>query len=198
MSLDKNANEIVERPLRGRWAVPFFTALAALGLYLATLSRGVFPGAPAKQLVWKSGDRKDKCSIEGIETVRVSSSGELSPKDTVSDCLDEMLKTAGVYVDTAELLKEGMTSLDIMKENMTGAVPLALSGCSTDAMLYYVSNGSPVMAMVEDDAAVLITGYDDSNLIIYDPVEEKPGKKRIRDAANWFAYNGNRFLTYVR
>ena len=52
MSLDKNANEIVERPLRGRWAVPFFTALASLGLYLATLSRGVFPGAPAKQLVW--------------------------------------------------------------------------------------------------------------------------------------------------
>lgn len=52
MSLDKNANEIVERPLRGRWGIPALVALAALGLYLATLSRGVFPGAPAKHLVW--------------------------------------------------------------------------------------------------------------------------------------------------
>lgn len=52
MSLDKNANEIIERPLRGRWGIPALVALASLGLYLATLSRGVFPGAPAKHLVW--------------------------------------------------------------------------------------------------------------------------------------------------
>ena len=52
MSLDKNANEIVDYPLRGRWVISTLLALAALGLYLATLSTGVFPGAPAKQLVW--------------------------------------------------------------------------------------------------------------------------------------------------
>ena len=52
MSLDKNANEIVDTPLRGRWWISAALAAGALGLYLATLSRGVFPGMPAKNLVW--------------------------------------------------------------------------------------------------------------------------------------------------
>ena len=192
--------------------------------------------------IWKSGDRKSKYTIEGIETVRVSSAGETqnetagetlseteaasggaqgetetatggddgtdvyinSRKTTVSVCLDEMLKTAGVYADTSTLLSEGKSSLDIMKENMSNAVPLALSGCSTNAMLYYVSNGYPVMAMIkdenniEDDMAVLIVGYDNNNLTIYNPVEGKLVKRGIKDSSDWFAANGNRFLTYVK
>ncbi len=123
----------------------------------------------------------------------------VNPNDTtVSVCLDEMLKTAGVYVDAVELLGEGKTPLEIMKDNLTDAIPLALSGCSADAMLYYVDLGIPVMAMVEDDMAVLIVGFDENNLMIYDPIEGKIVKKGIRDSSAWFALNGNRFLTYAR
>lgn len=177
--------------------------------------------------IWKSNDRKTKNTIEGIEIVKVnegnietaaaedtetpepgeateetSSEGSEvyvnSRKTTISVCLDEMLKTDGVYADTATLLSEGKTALTIMKDNMINGIPLALSGCSTDAMLYYLSNGIPVMAMIEDDTAVLLVGYDEQNLIIYSPMEGKLVKKSIRESGAWFASNGNRFLTYAR
>lgn len=47
-----NANETTDRPLRGRRIIAWILALGSLGLYLATLSRGAFPGAPARNLVW--------------------------------------------------------------------------------------------------------------------------------------------------
>ena len=40
---------------RFRWLIPLGLALAALGLYLGTLSRGAFPGLPAKSLAWHLG-----------------------------------------------------------------------------------------------------------------------------------------------
>ena len=109
-----------------------------------------------------------------------------------------MMKTAGIYIDSAEMLSEGRSALDIMKESMDKGTPLALSGCSTDAMMYYIGIGSPVIAMVEDDMAVLIIGYDNNNLLIYDPRDGSTGKKGIKDSTDWFATNGNRFLTYAR
>lgn len=170
--------------------------------------------------IYRNGDRKDKYTIDTIVTRKVNDNtapqpdeeGEegnevpaededvyVNPRETtVSVCLDEMLKTAGAYVDTVELLAEGKTSLDIMKESLSDAVPLALSGCSSDAMLYYVGNGAPVMALVENDMAVLITGFDENNLMIYDPLEGKIVKRGRRDASAWFALNGNRFLTYAK
>ena len=123
---------------------------------------------------------------------------DVTTRTTVSICLDEMLKTAGVYADTDTLIAQGRTPLDIMKENMTDGVALSLSGCPTDAILYYVSRSIPVMAMVEDDNAVLIVGYDQNNLMILDPIEGKAAKKGIKDSSNWFTEYGNRFLTYAK
>ena len=177
--------------------------------------------------IWRTGDRKQKYTIEGIETTKVGETGSEpvtaekteevsegtegiadpqgnddvyvnSKKTTISVCLDELLKTDGVYADTVTLLSEGRSALDIMKDNMGDAVPLALSGCSTNAMLYYISNGIPVMAMVEEDAAVLIAGYDENNVVIYSPLKGKLEKMEFRGAAEWFASNGNRFLTYAK
>jgi len=147
--------------------------------------------------IWKSKDRKDRFTIENIGTA-VQAAPEGSGRTTLSICLDEMMKTAGVYVDTDTLLAEGRSALDIMKENMGNAIPLALSGCSTDAMLYYVGSSCPVLAMVENEEAVLITGYDKNNLMIYYPTEGKTEKRGIKDAGAWFQSNGNRFLTYAK
>lgn len=169
---------------------------AADAVYLAENVKGTVTNKECRY-IWKSNDRKDKYTIENIGS-GAQPVAEGSDRTTLSVCLDEMMKTAGVYVDTAALLKEGRSALDIMKENMGNSVPLALSGCSTDAMLYYIGNSCPVVAMVEDEEAVLIVGYDNNNLQIYFPTEGKIIKRGIRDSGAWFSSNGNRFLTYAK
>ena len=165
---------------------------ASDAVYDAENERGTVTNKECRY-IWKSNDTRDKNTIEGIDTSRVGTG-----RETVVICLDEMLKTAGVYLDIDRELTEGRSALDIMKENIGAGVPLALTGCSMDAMMYYVSSGAPVMAFVEDGNAVLITGYDNNNIIIYDPAEGRAGKKGIRDSSSWFASNGNRFLTYAK
>ena len=47
-----NDTENTMQPAKYRWLVPLFLLTGALGLYLATMSRGAFPGLPAKSLAW--------------------------------------------------------------------------------------------------------------------------------------------------
>lgn len=47
-----NETENSMQPAKSRWLVPLCLLAGALGLYLATLSRGAFPGLPAKSLAW--------------------------------------------------------------------------------------------------------------------------------------------------
>ena len=54
--------------------------------------------------IWKNNDRKNKFTIENIDTTGLTETE--AAKTTMSVCLDEMLKTAGVYVDTATLLRQ--------------------------------------------------------------------------------------------
>lgn len=50
-----NETDNTTTPARFQRLAPWALAAAALGLYLATLSRGAFPGLPAKSLVWHLG-----------------------------------------------------------------------------------------------------------------------------------------------
>ena len=49
---------------------------------------------------------------------------------------------------------------------------LDLSGVALSDVLYYISGGYPVMAMTGQGSAVIITGYDSKNTILYDPKED--------------------------
>ncbi|MCR5735111.1 MAG: hypothetical protein K6G22_10935, partial [Lachnospiraceae bacterium] len=74
---------------------------------------------------------------------------------------------------------------------------LDLSGCSLKSVLYYVSVGSPVLAVVDDLNTVLIIGYDSKNTIIFNPVDGTIKKHGMNDSAAWFEANGNSFISYT-
>ena len=54
----------------------------------------------------------------------------------------------------------------------------------------------PVLAVLQDGSAVLITGFNEQNVVIMDPQTGKVSKKGMNDARTWFAENGNRFIAY--
>ena len=75
---------------------------------------------------------------------------------------------------------------------------LDLSGCSLDAVLYYVNRDIPVMAILNDRSAVLIVGYNELNTVIMDPSTGTIYKKSINDSTDWFNANGNQFIAYIK
>lgn len=71
---------------------------------------------------------------------------------------------------------------------------LDLSGCSASMVLYYVSQGYPVLALEGNAEAELITGYDPQNIILTDPLTGESYKKGMNDSTQRFEELGNLFL----
>ena len=111
-------------------------------------------------------------------------------------CLNAILKFEGLMRDTSYSLDAGKDVMTILEENLEGRKILNLQGCSLDMVLYYPDREIPVLAVLQDGSAVLITGFNEQNVVIMDPQTGKVGKKGMNDARTWFEENGNRFIAY--
>ena len=91
-----------------------------------------------------------------------------------------------------------MTVVEILRNNLPDAQILELSGCSLNAVLYYVNRDIPVLAILNDGNAVLIVGFNELNTVLMDPQTGEVYKKGINDSTEWFEENGNGFIAYIR
>ena len=89
-----------------------------------------------------------------------------------------------------------MDVLSILEQNLEGRRILDLRGCSLDIVLYYPDREIPVLAVQNDGSAVLITGFNEQNVVLMNPQTGTVYKMGMNDAREWFAENGNRFIAY--
>ena len=143
--------------------------------------------------VWLKGNRVSRNQIMAIKEESVT-----DQKNSLTVCLDNILRHAGITRNTEYDLAQGKTAIQILEENMTGVQVLDLSSCSLDAVLYYVNQDIPVLAILEDGEAVLVTGFNEFNVVIMEPSTGKLYKKGMNDATTWFAENGNHFISYMK
>ena len=157
--------------------------------------------------VWESSNRKASTKITSLEisettpkasTEEGESEGASETDNTSSyvKCIDMMLQSGGVYKSSEEEIRRKSLAR-VLSDNLEADV-LDLSGVSLSDVLYYVSRGYPVMAMTGQGSAVIITGYDSKNTILYDPGEERVYKLGMNDSKSLFEKAGNRFITYIK
>ncbi len=142
--------------------------------------------------IFEAGDRRLSNTLEGFPEMPGFEEGTSS----TAVCLDAMLKYAGIYEDS-EAFTGSVNVLSVLAEELPDRQVLNLSGCSLSSVLYYISRGYPVFAYAEPERAVVITGYDNKNVMIFDPAEQKSYKKGMNDAVAWFKGNGDQFISYV-
>lgn len=144
--------------------------------------------------IWMKGNRSLKNQIMAIQERTATETEE-----SLAVCLNTMLEYEGISRNSQYLLNRGDSTMQILKDNLEDATVLDLTGCSLDAMLYYVNQDIPVLVMMEDGSAVLLIGFNEMNTVIMNPAEEGAiYKMGMNDSREWFEKNGSRFLTYVR
>ena len=143
-------------------------------------------------VLWLKGDRSTRNQIMAIHEPEKTE--DVMASQAV--CLDTMLRQKGISVDSASLLERGKYPAQILKESLTDSEVLDLSETSLEAVLYYVSRDIPVMALLRTGEAVLITGFNESQVVIFQPTTGKLYKRGMSDAAKWFEESGNSFLAY--
>ena len=145
------------------------------------------------ECIWLKGNRVTRNQIMAIKGENVT-----EEKNSLAVCLDTVLKFEGIVRNSEQLIAQGQTVIEILEE-IPDAQVLDLSGCTLDAILYYVNQDIPVLALLENGDAVLVTGFNEFNVVIMNPnASESLYKMGMNDATAWFAENGNHFITYSR
>lgn len=142
--------------------------------------------------VWIKANRSKSNQIMKISEEAIS-----EEKGSMAVCINKMLGLRGYGGNSQLLLDRGETPLSILEREMTQEKILDLTGCSLDAVLYYVNRDIPVMAIQNDRTAVLIVGFNELNTVLLNPQTGTISKMGMNDSANWFARSGNQFITYI-
>lgn len=145
-----------------------------------------------QEYLWRRG-RKSSQPMVGDVSINPAQTGNSS----IARCLTAILQTENISMDVEGLLAQGETPKQILTEALSEYKVIDLTGCSVEQVLYYVNMKTPVFAMV-DNEALLIVGYDEHNTILYNPQTNTTYKKGLRDSDTMFAAAGNVFIGYIK
>lgn len=176
---------------KGRTAGIYYTP--AMAINQASECSGVVVDDSGRT-IWIRGNRVIRNQIMAITAQEAT-----QERSSLAVCLDNMLSLEGIVQNSSELLKRGKSATQILEENLDGqAQVLDLGGCSLDAMLYFLNQDIPVLALPKDGEAVLLTGFNEYNVVIMEPSTGRLYKKGMNDTREWMEANGNPFITYIR
>ena len=109
-----------------------------------------------------------------------------------------MLTREGVGVSVSDLTAAGQTPLQIMQSTLKDYIVLELKDCTLDELLYYIDQGTPVLARTGGNQAILLTGYSSSYIYYYDPASKQNKTCSYDDMASILEAGGNYFIAYVK
>ena len=142
--------------------------------------------------IWEKIKQKTRIQINQVSGAGIENGNSLSV------CMTQLLKAGGYTVDAKPLLEQGEPPLSILNKYVEGDV-LDLTGLSVDQVLYYVSRGYPVLAVLGENKGVLIVGYDEFNVLMIDPSNGgEVYKKGLNDSKEYFEAAGNYFISFVK
>ena len=97
-------------------------------------------------------------------------------------------------VEEARKMTKYLETFEGSKTYEDGLIMIDAGGCGLNQMLYYIDKGIPVIAYVDYGQYVLLSGYDQYNVTIYDPQTQETRKMGMNDAAEYFKNLQNDFL----
>ena len=116
---------------------------------------------------------------------------------SIAQCLDAILDFEGISNNAESYFESGLGVYDTMTEILEDATILDLCGCTVSEVLYYVSNGTPVLALTDEDDAVLIVGYDSYTALLFYPESGETEYLGLEDSETLFSGAGSIFFGYL-
>ncbi len=110
---------------------------------------------------------------------RVNRGSAVTIRDPQREAYD-IIRNLGVFTEEMEL------------DN--GVMLLDARGCVLNQVLYFIGQGYPVLAYIEDGQYLLINGFDQYNISLFNPVTGESWKMGLNDGAQYFAERKNDFI----
>ncbi|MBR2045909.1 MAG: hypothetical protein IJ958_07235 [Agathobacter sp.] len=130
--------------------------------------------------------------------------GNLSPNEadvnasSMIKCVSIMLKKEGAGIGVTDLVGAGQTPIEIVTSTFKDYRVLELNGCKIDDLLYFIDQGTPVLAKTGADQAILLTGYSSNYIYYYEPSSGQTKTIGYTEIESLFYQGGNYFIAYVK
>ena len=144
-------------------------------------------------VIWQKAATASKNQIMAIALEEAT-----SQRDSKSICMDIMLRQIGSPQDILEELKKGKTCQQILANTSEEYVFMDVTGSSLPGLLYYTNQDIPVMVLYDTGEALLITGFNQFNIVVMDPENGKLGYMSRSDASKMLEETNNQVFTYYR
>lgn len=109
-----------------------------------------------------------------------------------------MLTREGVGVSVNELVVAGQSPVQIMQNTLKDTTVLELKNCTIDELLYFIDQGTPVLARTGGNQAILLTGYSSNYVYYYDPATKQNKSVDYAGITALLEAGGNYFIAYVK
>lgn len=110
-------------------------------------------------------------------------------------------RDSNVTIRDAHLAAYDITrSLDSFSQNIEledGVMLIDARGCTLNQVLYFIGQGYPVLAYLESGSYVLLNGFDQYNVSIFQPETGESIKMGLNDGAQYFQSQKNDFICAV-
>lgn len=143
------------------------------------------------QIVWERGGKYRNNTIGGLSKVK----SDIGISSTTA-CIQMLLKQNNIQIPAKELEGQSKSAYKILRENLKEKA-MNLTGCNLDEVLYYVSGGRGVFAMKDGKQAVVLTGYNEVTVTMYDPDTGKDIQMSLEKADKMFKDAGYVFFSYL-
>ena len=119
--------------------------------------------------------------------------------DSLAVSLEILAAQEGMQLpDVKADLAKGKSPFEILDEALGEGASVNLYNCSLQEVLYFINQGHPVMAVTGNREAVVISGYETQNVLIYFPYTGETVTTDTAAAESYFRDYGNCFISYKR
>jgi hypothetical protein len=146
-----------------------------------------------RNYVWMRARSTTKSAMKNLAFHEADASGS-----SIVKAVSAILAFEGKSIGVGDLMAAGQTPLEVLEKTLPEAFVYEIYECKSDDLLYFIDQGTPVMAYIEKDKAILLTGYSQSNLYYYNPATNSEGSMSLEDADAKFALGGLRYVVYIK
>lgn len=143
------------------------------------------------KVVWERGIKANAAKAGKVTTIRATENA-----GSVSSAISMMLSYRGISTRLQDSDVNGPVATVLEKYSQSRV--LAMTGITLDEALYYVWCGQPVMALLENGNAIVITEYTTRDIIYYDPASGKNVTADKEKAEKMLVNGGSRYFSFLR
>lgn len=117
-------------------------------------------------------------------------------RESLAGCLSMIASVNGKNLSADEISTGSKTVSELM-EQCSGHQTLNLTGCALDDVLYYISQGSPVLAKYSSRRYVVVMSYNSTKIRYLDPVTGQSTVAGRQELTETLKKAGNVFYSYL-